>query len=84
MKYRWHLQRTTQTHPDGQRRWDQAYRLVLAWGQRGPTCQTTWLDLTAVTDGTEREANGTPEEATFAGRPVRAGLDGPTGAGAQH
>jgi hypothetical protein len=31
MKRAWHILRTTVAHPDGQRRWDRAYQLLLRW-----------------------------------------------------
>ena len=81
MKHHWHLQRTTRAYPDGQRRWDQAYRLALEWGRSCPIHQSICPHLTAVT---ERDASGVPEEEAHAGRDVCAGLDNPPGSGAQH
>jgi len=79
MKHHWHLQRTTQAYPDGQRRWDQAYRLLLEWGRSCPLYLTTGLHLPAVI---ERDASGVPEEEAYAGRDVCAGLDHPPSSGA--
>jgi hypothetical protein len=31
MNRTWHVHRETVTHPDGQRRWDRAYQLLLRW-----------------------------------------------------
>jgi len=31
MKRQWQARRATQPHPDGQRRWDQAYQHLLRW-----------------------------------------------------
>jgi len=31
MKRQWQARRVTQPHPDGQRRWDQAYQQLLRW-----------------------------------------------------
>ena len=33
MRHQWRLCRTLQEHPDGQRRWDRAYQLLLQWAQ---------------------------------------------------
>jgi hypothetical protein len=79
MKHHWHLQRTTQASPDGQRRWDQAYRLVLEWGRSCPLAFSTDPHLPAVI---ERDASGVPEEEAHAGRDVCAGLNHPPSSGA--
>ena len=36
MKHQWNIRRQTIAVPDGQRRWDQAYQMVLQW-TRCPT-----------------------------------------------
>ena len=36
MKRSWNVQRTTHPHPDGQRRWDRAYQLLLRWDDDAP------------------------------------------------
>jgi hypothetical protein len=33
MKRHWQVRRQTAPHPDGQRRWDRAYQLLLQWEQ---------------------------------------------------
>jgi len=35
MNRTWHVQRETVAVPDGQRRWDRAYQLVLRWAEEG-------------------------------------------------
>jgi hypothetical protein len=79
MKHHWHLRRTTQAYPDGQRRWDQAYRLAVEWGRSRPLDLRTDPHLPAVI---ERDASGVPEEEAHAGRDVCAGLDHPPSSGA--
>lgn len=37
MRHQWRLRRTFQEHPDGQRRWDRAYQLLLQWAQAPDT-----------------------------------------------
>jgi SLT domain-containing protein len=36
----WQVRRETVTHPDGQRRWDRAYQLLLRWAADTATAQT--------------------------------------------
>ena len=36
MKRQWHVRRQVVAHPDGQRRWDQAYQALLRW---------TWAEM---------------------------------------
>ncbi len=39
MNRTWQIQRTTVVHPDGQRRWDRAYQLLLRWADEVLTAQ---------------------------------------------
>ena len=36
MKHDWRVTRRLEPHPDGQRRWDRAYQLLLEWAATGP------------------------------------------------
>lgn len=36
MKRHWQVRRQVTPHPDGQRRWDRAYQLLLQWEQARP------------------------------------------------
>ena len=37
MRHDWRVTRRLEPHPDGQRRWDRAYQLLLEWAATGPT-----------------------------------------------
>jgi hypothetical protein len=39
MNRTWQVQREIVPHPDGQRRWDQAYQLLLRWADDARTAQ---------------------------------------------
>ena len=41
MKQQWRTRRQTLPQPDGQRRWDRAYQLLLEWTTPSETAQTT-------------------------------------------
>ena len=36
MRHDWRTTRRLEPHPDGQRRWDRAYQLLLEWAATGP------------------------------------------------
>lgn len=72
MRHHWRTQRTLQPHPDGQRRWDQTYQLLLAWG----------------TDASPPDASvstpSTPEEVSHEDRDLRPRLDAASGPDSDH
>ena len=68
MHRQWRLRRQTHPSPDGQRRWNQAYQLLVEWTapEESP--------CTAPTAAASRPAP-TDQEGDHAHRPVRSGLD---------
>jgi hypothetical protein len=68
MRRQWRLRRQTHPAPDGQRRWNQAYQLLVGWSTADEpprAAPTAPASLSAPTD----------QEADYAHRPVSSGLD---------
>jgi hypothetical protein len=75
MKRSWRLRRQTSASPDGQRRWNHAYQLLLEW--------TIPNELLSVSVSTSHPAlallpAGAYQEEDHAHRPVSSGLDSAT------
>jgi len=80
MKRQWRTRRQTLPQPDGQRRWDRAYQLLLEW--------TTPCETASATSDPSPVSTVAPllstQEVEHAGGPVCARLDPATGAAAKH
>jgi hypothetical protein len=73
MKRQWRVRQQTCARPDGQRRWDQAYQVLLAWAASGE-------DDLSVGD----ESPATERQGAHANRHVCARLDDAPGGGPEH
>lgn len=54
MKRHWQVSRAEQPCPDGQRRWDRAYQLLLDWAAGPPAEPSRPSPLTEITDASRR------------------------------
>ena len=91
MKHQWRMRRQFHQHPDGQRRWDRAYQLLLQWTTPPPTPEA---DSTEV-DSTEADSTmgpvlppqltePTPLEVSHAPSHLCSRLHPPTGTDPEH
>src|SRR5512142_1700399 len=76
MKHDWRTTRRLQPHPDGQRRWDRAYQLILEWAATGTTPGRPLPDSPA--------SSTLAQEITDEYRDLCACLDSTPGADANH
>src|SRR5512143_1800363 len=76
MKHHWRTSRRLMPHPDGLRRWDRAYQLLLEWASGVPASGRP---------PSEGAGDSKPEgEATDESRDLRARLDAAAGRGPDH
>src|SRR5262245_37559219 len=75
MKQHWRTRRQTLPQPDGQRRWDRAYQLLLEWTTTSETAQMTNATADPPTSPAVADRRSTQEVKQDASRPVCACLD---------